>query len=248
MTVDRVALVTGGTRGIGRAITTRLAAEGVTVASVFTHDDQSADRLRTEITESGGRVTMHQIDIGEQESCERLVAEVVEQHGRLDFLVNNAGVLVEQRLADVTVDDWQRQLAVNLSGAFFLTQAAVVPMIAQRFGRIVNVGSVTAAMGSPVQVAYAAAKAGLIGLSRSVARSVARKGITVNCVIPGSIETDMSDSLKYTQKDLVTELIPMGRWGTTNELAHAVLFLLDERSSYITGSVLTVDGGMSMGA
>jgi acetoacetyl-CoA reductase/3-oxoacyl-[acyl-carrier protein] reductase len=136
---------------------------------------------------------------------------------------------------------------VNLSAAFFLTQAALEPMSAQRFGRVVNIGSVTASMGSPVQIPYGAAKAGLVGLTRSVARAVARKGVTVNCVIPGSFDTDLATALTYTDRDAVTSMIPMGRWGRPEELAHAVCFLLDDLASYITGAIVTVDGGMSMG-
>jgi NAD(P)-dependent dehydrogenase (short-subunit alcohol dehydrogenase family) len=245
--MDRVALVTGGTRGIGAAVTERLVAVGVTVAAAFSRDTAAAGRLRDRCRESGGQVSLHQADVGDPDACGRLAGEVLERHGRLDYLVNNAGAVSEQRYGEVTSGDWQRQIAVNLSAAFFLTQAAIRPMAGQGFGRIVNIGSVTALMGSPVQIPYGAAKAGLIGLTRSVARAVARKGITVNCVIPGSIDTELPHSLWYTNRDRVTQLIPVGRWGRPEEVAHAVTFLLDQQSSYITGAVLTVDGGMSMG-
>jgi acetoacetyl-CoA reductase/3-oxoacyl-[acyl-carrier protein] reductase len=246
-TRSRVALVTGGTRGIGRAVTERLADSGVDVAAGYATDDVAAEPIRDRCEKAGARVTLHRVDVGDAQSCRRLVDEVLAQHGQLDYLVNNAGTVSEQRYGGITPDDWQRQLAVNLSAAFFLSQAAMSTMVERRFGRIVNIGSVSATMGSSVQIPYAAAKSGLIGLTRSTARAVARKGITVNCVIPGSFDTDLSQGLALTDRDVVTSMIPVGRWGRPEELAHAVMFLLDDLASYITGAVLTVDGGMSMG-
>jgi NAD(P)-dependent dehydrogenase (short-subunit alcohol dehydrogenase family) len=243
----RVALVTGGTRGIGRAVTERLAAAGTAVAAAFARDADAANRLRDRCERSGGQVSVHQADVADLDACGRLVSDVVARYGRLDYLINNAGAVTEQRYPDITSGDWDAQVAVNLSAAFFLIQAALGPMTASRFGRIVNVGSVSAVLGSPVQIPYAAAKAGLAGLTRSVARAVARKGITVNCVIPGSIDTELPQSLRYTNRDRVAEMIPAGRWGRPEEVAHAISFLLDDEASYITGAIITVDGGMSMG-
>jgi NAD(P)-dependent dehydrogenase (short-subunit alcohol dehydrogenase family) len=243
----RLALVTGGTRGIGRAVTMKLAASGIDVAAAFVTDCVAAQQVTDGCQGAGTTITVHRADVGDQDSCQRLIGEVLEAHGRLDYLVNNAGTVIEQRYGDISAQDWQRHLAVNLSAAFFLTQAAITGMVERRFGRIVNIGSVSAVMGSPVQIPYAAAKSGLIGLTRSTARAVARKGVTVNCVIPGSFATELSESLAFTDRDTVTSMIPLGRWGRPEELAHAVVFLLDDLSSYITGAVLTVDGGMSMG-
>ncbi|MGO9507418.1 MAG: SDR family NAD(P)-dependent oxidoreductase [Mycobacterium sp.] len=243
---NRVALVTGCTRGIGRAVTERLAGSGVDVAAGYATDCAAAESVRDRLEQGGARVTLHRVDVGDAKSCRSLVDEVLDQHGRLDYLVNNAGTVTEQRYGDISADDWQQHLAVNLSAAFFLTQAAITAMVERRFGRIVNIGSVSAAMGSPVQIPYAAAKSGLVGLTRSTARAVARKGITVNCVVPGSFDTDLSQSLALTDRNTVTSMVPVGRWGRPEELAHAVAFLLDDLSSYITGAVLTVDGGMSM--
>jgi acetoacetyl-CoA reductase/3-oxoacyl-[acyl-carrier protein] reductase len=220
---------------------------GVNVAAGYATDSVAAETVRNQCEKVAARVTLHRVDVGDPDSCRHLVDEVLVEHGRLDYLVNNAGVVTEQRYGDITPDDWQRHLAVNLSAAFYLTQAAMGTMIERRFGRIVNIGSVSATMGSPVQIAYAAAKSGLVGLTRSTARAVARKGITVNCVIPGSFDTELSQGLAFTARDVVTSMIPVGRWGRPEELAHAVKFLLDDLASYITGSVVTVDGGMSMG-
>jgi acetoacetyl-CoA reductase/3-oxoacyl-[acyl-carrier protein] reductase len=240
----RVALVTGGSRGIGAAVSERLVNDGVRVAAAFASDASSGALLQARL---GSAVTVHRADIGDPTACRALVDDVQAQHGRIDYLVNNAGTVTESRTGDVSAAEWDQQIAVNLSAAFFLSQAAMPAMMERGFGRIVNVGSVSASLGSPVQVAYAAAKAGLLGLTRSLARAGARRGVTVNCVIPGSFDTDLARGLTLTDKDLVTRMIPMGRWGSPHELAHAVAFLLDDRAAYITGQAFAVDGGMTMG-
>ena len=172
---------------------------------------------------------------------------MVAQHGRIDYLINNAGSLHEHKLAELTDEDWDHTLRVNLSGAFHLSQAAIAPMRQERFGRIVNIGSVTAVMGSPFQIDYAAAKAGLVGLTRSLARSVARAGITVNCIVPGGFSTDLLSKLTLTDAEAIERSVPVGRYGKPEELAHVVASLVHDDASYVTGAVIAVDGGLGMG-
>ena len=191
---------------------------------------------------------MHPGDVGDPSFCQRLVADLVGDRGRVDYLVNNAGLLIESTVAKMTAEAWEEALRVNLSAPFHLARAAIAPMASQGGGRIVNVGSVTAAMGNPVEAGYGAAKAGLLGLTRSLARAVARKGITVNLVVPGVFDTEMTSSMRPEAQEAIRAMIPLGRRGDPRELACAVRFLLADEASYITGSVVTVDGGLSMGA
>jgi NAD(P)-dependent dehydrogenase (short-subunit alcohol dehydrogenase family) len=244
---ERVAVVTGGTRGIGGAITRRLAADGRHVCAVFHSASDVAETLRDELLAHGHSVSLHRGDVGDRGFCRALVDQVLATFGRVDHLVNNAGLLVENSVVRMTEREWDDALRVNLSGPFHLAQAVLPTMIEHGFGRIVNVGSVTAAMGSPVEVGYGAAKAGLLGMTRSLARAVARKGITVNLVVPGVYDTDMTRSMRPEAQEAIKALIPLGRRGDPSELAHAVAFLLDDRAGYITGSVVTADGGLSMG-
>jgi NAD(P)-dependent dehydrogenase (short-subunit alcohol dehydrogenase family) len=243
----RVSIVTGGTRGIGAAITERLVREGAHVTAVYASNTDAAEALAARLAGGPGSVSLHQADIGTAEACGDVVTTVVGARGRVDHLVNNAGLLVENRAQRMTPQEWDAAIRVNLSAPFYLAQAVLGPMLEQGFGRIVNIGSVTALMGSPVEAGYGAAKAGLFGLSRSLAREVARKGITVNTVVPGVFETDMTNAMDPEAQDAIRRMIPLGRRGDPAELAHAVVFLLDDRAGYVTGSVVTVDGGLSMG-
>jgi len=241
----RVALVTGGTRGLGAAIAHRLVAAGITVAAAYRSDDGSAIELRDQLGPEN--VSLHRVDVGEVDGCRQLVDDIIDRHGRIDHLVNNAGALVEKEVDQISSSQWEATLRVNVSSAFYLTQMVLEPMRAQRFGRIVNVGSVSASMGSPFQVDYATAKAGLVGLTRSLARAVARSGITVNCIVPGGFDTDLVNAMTLTDRQVVERSIPIGRFGYPYELAHAVCSLVHDDASYITGAVIVVDGGLSMG-
>jgi NAD(P)-dependent dehydrogenase (short-subunit alcohol dehydrogenase family) len=244
----RVSIVTGGTRGLGAATTERLVDEGAHVAAVYLGNDEAAGALAERLTGRAGSVSIHRCDVGDPAACRALVATVLDRHGAVDHLVNNAGLLVENTARRMTLDEWDLAIRVNLSSAFYLAQAVLPPMIERGFGRIVNVSSVTAVMGSPVEAGYAAAKAGLLGLTRSLAREVVRKGITVNTIVPGVFETDMTNAMEPHAQEAIKTMIPLGRRGDPAEFAHGVLSLLDDRASYITGSVVTVDGGLSMGA
>jgi acetoacetyl-CoA reductase len=184
--------------------------------------------------------------VGVFEDCQRVVAEVLDAWGRIDFLVNNAGVTVDKTVRNMTADEWHAVLRVNLSGAFYMAKAVLEPMIAQRSGRIVNIASVIGATGSVGQANYAASKSGLVGFSRSLAREVAPRGITVNCVAPGFIDTDMFADVPEHLTQAIIERIPIKRLGRPDEVAHAVAFLLDDNSSYITGTVIDINGGLDM--
>ena len=244
----RVAIVTGGTRGIGAAITELLTADGVHVAAVYAGNHDNARALAGRLGAAGASVSIHPGDVGDREFCHALVADVLAGRGQVDYLINNAGLLVESSVSRMTASQWDDALRVNLSAPFQLAQAVIGPMTQRGFGRIVNVGSVTAAMGNPVEAGYGAAKAGLLGLTRSLARAVARKGITVNLVVPGVFDTEMTSSMRPEAQEAIRAMIPVGRRGDPRELAHAVRFLVADEASYITGSVVTVDGGISMGA
>jgi acetoacetyl-CoA reductase/3-oxoacyl-[acyl-carrier protein] reductase len=243
----RIAIVTGGTRGIGAAITELLAAEGAHVAAVYAGNHDAARQLQERVAGTTGSVSLHAGDLADRDFCRAVVADVLREQGRVDCLVNNAGLLVENSAFRMTDAEWDRAVLINLTAPWALAQAVLAPMAEAGYGRIVNVGSVTAAMGSPVEVGYGAAKAGLVGLTRSLARAVARKGITVNLVVPGVFETEMTHSMRPEAQEAIRAMIPLGRRGDPAELAWAVRFLLDERASYLTGSVVTADGGLSMG-
>ncbi|MBV8994408.1 MAG: beta-ketoacyl-ACP reductase [Pseudonocardiales bacterium] len=243
---QQVAIVTGGVRGIGAAITTSLAKAGSHVAVGYSRNRQAGDELAGKLTAEGCSVSLHQGNVGDPEDCQRVVRDVLAEHGRVDYLVNNAGVTVDKTVRKMTVDDWHAVLRVNLSGAFYMTKAVLEHMLDRGFGRIVNISSVIGQTGNVGQANYAASKAGLIGFTKSLALEVARKGITVNCVAPGFIDTDMVAGVPQETLDRIVEGVPVGRLGKAGEIARAVQFLVDDDAGYITGSVLSVNGGLDM--
>lgn len=238
----QVALVTGGVRGIGLAICKRLENRGVTIAAGYSRDSEAVDTFRAE--HPGG--TAHQGNIGSHLDCERVVNEVLEQHGRIDILVNNAGITADRTVRKMTVEDWDRVVQVNLSGAFYLARAILQHMLDRGSGRIINISSIIGESGNIGQANYSSAKAGLFGLTMSLAQETARKGITVNSVAPGYISTEMVAAVPQEALDKVIAKIPVGRLGDPDEVARVVEFLADPDSAFITGQVYSVNGGQYM--
>jgi NAD(P)-dependent dehydrogenase (short-subunit alcohol dehydrogenase family) len=255
---DRVALVTGGTRGIGAAICRSLANQGATVAAGYGRDQERAESFRNELAQLGIHGTIHQGNVGSAEDCKRTVAEVIDQHGRLDILVNNAGITVDKPILKMAEDDWYKVLAVNLSGAFFMSKAALEHMLDRGTGRIVNISSIVGQIGNIGQSNYAASKSGLFGLTKTLAREAAFNlqkagkldpngiGLTVNAVAPGFIETEMLATIPEKVLDRIRSQIPLGRLGRADEVARVVHFLCADASAYITGQAWAVNGGQEM--
>jgi 3-oxoacyl-[acyl-carrier protein] reductase len=240
----KVALVTGASRGIGRAIASRLAHQGATVIAAARGDH--AKECADELSAAGHTVEALSLDVTDSAAVETAPAAIVKQYGRLDIVVSNAGITRDQLLMRMKREDWDAVLATNLTATFLLAQAAMRPMLKQRGGRIIAVGSVVGQMGNAGQTNYAASKAGLIGFARALAREVASRGITVNVVAPGMIDTDMTKAInEKVQVDWAAQ-IPLGRLGAVDDVAAAVCFLASDEASYITGHVLAVNGGMYM--
>jgi NAD(P)-dependent dehydrogenase (short-subunit alcohol dehydrogenase family) len=253
----RVVLVTGGTRGIGAAISTCLAAHGATVSAAYGSNRERAERFQWELAAAGHTVTLHHGDVASAADCQRVLREVVERHGRIDVLINNAGITADRLVGRMTEQEWRKVLDTNLSGPFFMCQAALGPMIERGFGRIVNVSSIIGQTGNIGQANYAASKSGLFGLTMSLAREAAfalkkagklngDSSITVNAVAPGFIETEMLDKVPPKVLDHIRAQVPLERLGRPEEVAQVVHFLASDAASYVNGQVWAVNGGMYM--
>ncbi len=260
MVSQRVALVTGGTAGIGAAISHELASHGAEIAAGYARHHERAQKFREALAAEypDQRVTLHEGNIGQAEDCRRVVQEVIDQHGRLDILVNNAGITVDRTVAKMSDEDWHRVIAVNLSGSFFIAQAALDHMIERGTGRIVTVSSVIGETGNIGQANYAASKSGLFGLTKSLAKEALFQldragrpvgdgiGLTVNAVTPGFIATDMLGTIPDKVLDRIRAQIPVGRLGRPEEVARVVAFLAADDAAYITGQIWSVNGGLDM--
>jgi acetoacetyl-CoA reductase len=246
MTEQRVALVTGGTRGIGRAITLGLAETGVHVAAGYLSDEDSAKATIDAASAMSGSVSVHRVNVGEPDECMQYAQDVIEQFGRVDYLVNNAGITIDRTVRRMTVDDWHKVMRVNISGAFYMVKSVIEHMIERKSGRIVNISSIIGETGNVGQANYATAKSGLFGLTKSLALELANKGITVNSVAPGFIATDMLASVPPEILAQIVAKIPVGRLGNPEDVAYAVINLCDDRAAYITGAVIPVNGGLDM--
>jgi len=254
----RVALVTGGIRGIGAAITQALAREGAVVAAGYSSKREKAEAFQAELASQGATITIHQGNIASCEDCQRTVHDVIEQHGRLDVLVNNAGITNDRPMLKMSADDWNKVINVNLNGAFYMSKPTLAHMIERGSGRIVNISSVIGQQGNIGQANYAAAKSGMFGLTMTMAREAAWAlgkadklhengvGLTVNAVAPGYISTEMVEAVPEKVLDRIKSNIPLARLGRPEEVARVVGFLAEDDSAYITGQVFAINGGMEM--
>jgi 3-oxoacyl-[acyl-carrier protein] reductase len=241
---DKVAIVTGGSRGIGKALVLMLAREGADVAFTYAKSVEDAQKLSAEVTHLGRKALALQMDVADFDKAKELIEKVKEGFGRLDLLVNNAGIIRDKALMMMTKDDWSQVIDTNLSGTFNVTRNAIVTFLKQKSGAIVNITSVSGVAGMSRQTNYAASKAGIIGFTKSLAREVAPYNIRVNAVAPGFIETDMISGLKDEFREGLKEKIPLSRLGRVEDVAGAVKFLLSDAANFITGQTLIVDGGL----
>ncbi|MDI3540576.1 MAG: 3-oxoacyl-[acyl-carrier protein] reductase [Thermosediminibacterales bacterium] len=242
----RIAVVTGGSRGIGKAIALELAENGANVVINYSKDSKGAQEVAENIRNKGIDCLTIKANVSSASEVENMVETIIERYGRIDILVNNAGITRDSLLARMKEKDWDDVIDINLKGVYNCTKSVVKIMMKQRWGRVVNISSVVGITGNPGQTNYSAAKAGIIGFTKSCARELASRGITVNAVAPGFIRTDMTDKLRNEIKKELESKIPVGRLGKPEDVAHTVLFLVSSKADYITGQVINVDGGMVM--
>ncbi|MCA9113699.1 MAG: 3-oxoacyl-[acyl-carrier-protein] reductase [Planctomycetaceae bacterium] len=243
----RIALVTGGSRGIGSAVVRKLASEGAKVAFNYHSSSEAAGQLVSELELDQREAACWQADVRNGEDAAALVGKVIDKWGKIDILVNNAGVIRDNLLAMMSPEDWNEVIQTNLNSVYHFCHAVTRPMMSARFGRIINMSSVAAHYSNPGQANYAASKGGVEGLTRCLATELARRGITVNAVAPGFIETDMTEAVVNAAGDKIKKAIPCRRLGQPEDVANAVAFLASEEASYITGQTITVDGGLTLG-
>ena len=246
MLTGKIAVVTGASRGIGRAIALKLASEGAAVIVNYNGSEEKALEVKQEIEAAGGRADICQCDVSDYGKCEGFIAEIIKEYGQIDILVNNAGITRDGLLMKMSEEDFDKVLKTNLKEAFNTIRFASRQMLKQRKGRIINMASVVGVTGNAGQANYAASKAGIIGLTKAAARELASRGVTVNAIAPGFIETDMTKILPEKVKEATVSQIPLGKFGQVEHVAAAAAFLASEEAEYITGQVLHVDGGMAM--
>lgn len=246
MLKDKIAVVTGASRGIGRQIALELAQKGAFVVVNYNGSTEKARETVEQIQKAGGRAEARACDVSDFDACRDLMEAIVREHGRIDILVNNAGITRDNLLMRMSEEEFDAVLQTNLKGTFHCIRQVARTMLRQKAGRIINISSVSGVMGNAGQANYSASKAGVIGLTKACARELASRGITVNAVAPGFIDTDMTKVLSDSVKESIQKQIPFGRFGKPEDVAHAVAFLASDQAAYITGQVLCVDGGMAM--
>lgn len=246
MLKGKCAVITGATRGIGKCIATKFAKEGANIVINYRNNEEEALKVKKELEDLGSQVLVVKADVSELEQAENLIKEAKKEFGRVDILVNNAGITKDNLIIRMKEEDFDRVIKTNLKGAFNCLKAVTPIMLKQKYGKIVNMASVVGVVGNPGQVNYCASKAGLIGMTKSLAKEIGSRNITVNAIAPGFIDTDMTKILSDDQKKKILSQIPLNKFGNVEDIANVALFLGSENSNYITGQVIHVDGGMAM--